>query len=140
MPLCFIAINIQLHFSCQVKFLVCFLLCMGVFPVRCSAVLGDFQHRTCWCGLANTITTLHLIFTSTCVVWCSLEFSQKHNHTAPHFMVTCAAWCIRCGLNSLKLYIFQFLGFSCPGQDFPHCFGLSFKLLSLFFFILGLCF
>ena len=47
------------------------------------------------CSLAKTITAPHLIFVVTCavlyrvvwcgVVWCGLEFSQNHNHTAPHF-------------------------------------------------------
>ena len=35
--------------------------------------------------LAKIITASCHIFVVTCAAWCDLEFSQNHNHTAPHF-------------------------------------------------------
>ena len=51
--------------------------------VRCSAVLGHFQHRILWCGLSKTITAPHFIFAVTCAM--RFKFSQNHNRTAFHF-------------------------------------------------------
>ena len=41
-------------------------------------------------SLAKTMTTLHIIFAVSYVVWCGvvwcgLEFSQNHNYTVSHF-------------------------------------------------------
>ena len=92
--------------------------------VRCS--FGRFlaPHLLVWYSQNHNCT--HLIFTSTCVVWCGLEFSQKHNHTTPHFTVTCAVWFIRCGLNGLKLVYFPIFGLFLPRPRFFPLFWTNF--------------
>ena len=103
---------------------------------RCDAVMGHFQHRTLRCGLTKSITTPHLIFAVTCVVWCGLKFSQNHNRTAPHF---CGHICGAMYMIQFEISIFfKFWAFPTqPKTNFSLFFGPSFELLSQFFFILG---
>ena len=55
----------------------------GCLPKFVSADQG--VHGAVWYCLAKTITAPHLIFAVTYAVRCGLEFSQNHNHNAPHF-------------------------------------------------------
>ena len=107
----------------------------------CGAVFGHFQHHILQCGLAKTITAPHLVFAVTCAVrcnavWCGLEFSQNHNHTASHF---CDHMCDTMYKMRFEVGIFfKFWDFPTqPKTNFSPFFGPSFKLLSQVFFILG---
>ena len=77
--------------------------------LRCSVILGHFQHRTLQCSLVKTITTPHLIFVVT-YVQCGVVQNLTKTIAKPHFifMITCAVQCIRCGLKPVYFSNFGF--------------------------------
>ena len=83
------------------------------------------------CGLAKTITAPHLIFAVTCVVWCSLEFSQNHNCIISHF---CGHMCIAVYKMRFEEGIFfKFWVFRIqPKTNFSLCFGSSLNYWAIF--------
>ena len=73
-------------------------------------------------------------------VECGAVWSLAKTITTPYliFVVTCAVWCIWYGLNNLKSVYFSNFGFFMPNPKliFFLYFGVSFKVLNSFFFIL----
>ena len=110
--------------------------------VRCG--FRPFLHHTLRCGLAKIITALHLTFTVTCTVQCDamqcdLEFSQNHNHIAPHFCDHMCGTMYKMWFEQIEVGIFfKFWAFSIQLKtNFYLYFEPSFKILSQFFFILN---